>query len=242
MTNILKFTNKSVGVIGDIHGEFRDLFKILKNVTDSIIIVAGDCGFGFPDTKIKKIEGFYNTSMNKFLLKRNLILLFLRGNHDNPMYFNDKKTREKISKDNFMTIPDYTIVEVDDKKILCIGGGISIDRSFRVLNKSYWKDEKMKRVKYIKDVKFDVVITHVFDRRIIEEELFFLKLKWLSDSITCDPTLKRDTEIENRICRRLLDFYKPKLWLHGHYHYPYRINKGETIIKGLDINELYQIR
>jgi len=47
--NIVESDKKKVVVCGDIHGEFETLVYNLKinNITDSLIIVAGDCGFGF---------------------------------------------------------------------------------------------------------------------------------------------------------------------------------------------------
>lgn len=53
MANVFKLTYpeaKSILVSGDIHGDFNDL--VLKlciqfQMTDTLLVVAGDCGFGF---------------------------------------------------------------------------------------------------------------------------------------------------------------------------------------------------
>ena len=79
---------KGIVVSGDIHGDFTQLvFKCCDQycMTDTLIIVAGDCGFGF------ERPGYYEniyTKCNKKLSKANNWLLFIRGNHDNPAYFN----------------------------------------------------------------------------------------------------------------------------------------------------------
>ena len=49
--NIYEFTDaKHILVSGDIHGDFEALVEkccIQYKMTDTLIIVAGDCGFGF---------------------------------------------------------------------------------------------------------------------------------------------------------------------------------------------------
>ena len=51
IVNIYEFTDaKGIVVAGDIHGDFKALvYKccIQYGMTDTLIIVAGDCGFGF---------------------------------------------------------------------------------------------------------------------------------------------------------------------------------------------------
>ena len=70
----------------------------------------------------------------------------VRGNHDDPAYFNG----EKISHERFRTIPDYSVIHVCDHNIFCVGGAISIDRYNRQRDDnrdrisqvaSYWPDE-----------------------------------------------------------------------------------------------------
>jgi metallophosphoesterase superfamily enzyme len=78
---------KQVIVSGDIHGDFKTLvYKlcIRYECTDSLLIVAGDCGFGFEK------PGYYNQVYNAVagrLRKANNWVVFVRGNHDNPALF-----------------------------------------------------------------------------------------------------------------------------------------------------------
>ena len=78
---------KNIVVSGDIHGDFTLLvYKccIQYGMTDTVIIVAGDCGFGFE--KPGYYENLYKRCRER-LAKFNNWLLFVRGNHDNPAYF-----------------------------------------------------------------------------------------------------------------------------------------------------------
>lgn len=78
---------KSVLVSGDIHGEFNQLvFKLCVqySVRDTLLIVAGDCGFGFDS------PGYYDEMVKKNsrrMSEANNWIVFVRGNHDNPAYF-----------------------------------------------------------------------------------------------------------------------------------------------------------
>lgn len=51
----------------------------------------------------------------------------IAGNHDDPTYYDGKIINTKWVK----AVPNYCIVEVDNKRVLCISGAISIDRSYR---------------------------------------------------------------------------------------------------------------
>ena len=78
---------KTIIVSGDIHGDFNQLvFKlcIQYQLTDTLLIVAGDCGFGFE--KREYYEQMVRRNVKRMNQANNWIV-FVRGNHDNPAYF-----------------------------------------------------------------------------------------------------------------------------------------------------------
>lgn len=78
---------KTIIVSGDIHGDFNQLvFKlcIQYQLTDTLLIVAGDCGFGFEKKEYYEQMVRRNT---KRMNQANNWIVFVRGNHDNPAYF-----------------------------------------------------------------------------------------------------------------------------------------------------------
>ena len=92
---------------------------------NTLLIVAGDCGFGFHEI------GYYKEVVRrhrKRLNDSNNWIVFLRGNHDNPAYFDGKTINHK----RFIAVPDYSIIQTDGLTILCVGGAISIDRQYRI--------------------------------------------------------------------------------------------------------------
>lgn len=141
--NILTLNTKAIYAIGDLHGNFKDITYLVKtyDINGSVIIVCGDVGVGFnkPDyyfQTFKKIE--------KELKTRNVYVLFVRGNHDDPEYF----TNDTFDTKHIKFVRDYSIIQfydLDDKErvgehfnILAVGGAISIDRTERIIqNKNY---------------------------------------------------------------------------------------------------------
>lgn len=117
----------SCAVCGDIHGEFDFLAGKIKRMelSDTLIIVAGDCGIGFDQPEY--YQQVYQRIV-KTLTKNNCGLLLVRGNHDDPEYFE----RELIAFPRMKTVPDYSALRFKDHTILCVGGAVSIDRRYRI--------------------------------------------------------------------------------------------------------------
>ena len=73
---------KTIIVSGDIHGNFNQLvFKlcIQYQLTDTLLIVAGDCGFGFE--KKEYYEQIVRRNAKRMNQDNNWIV-FVRGNHE----------------------------------------------------------------------------------------------------------------------------------------------------------------
>ena len=161
---------KEVVVCGDIHGAFEILvYKLCVqySMTDTVIIVAGDCGFGYE--KPNYYTALYNRLAGR-LRKANNWVVFLRGNHDDPSYFNE----EKVSYERFRCVPDYSVITVCGRNILCVGGAVSIDRKYRRAANGrlelkevacYWPDElpvfDLSMIETISEsCSIDTIVTH----------------------------------------------------------------------------------
>lgn len=242
--NFLDYEN--ISVYGDIHGAFKTLFfdlldkkrisRFLKTInkkktnTKSIFVVAGDCTFGF-----NKLE-YYNTLFKKYneiFHDLNIHVLFIRGNHDDPSYF----AEEKINFSNIKTIPDYSVIQTAKHNTLCVGGGISIDRSWRkeqetLLNryktdktkKIYWENEQ---IIFDKDKLQELIDNNIMIDSIITHSspsfAFPKKKEFIDDWIKIDNELKQDIKIERETLTKIYDFLNehkmpPYIWMHGHFH------------------------
>lgn len=118
---------KQVVICGDIHEAFATIvfkFCVQYALTDTLLIVAGDCGFGFQ--KPGYYERIYNEVAGR-LRKANNWVVFVRGNHDNPAYF----AKERVARERWRCVPDYSVIQAADHDILCVGEAVSIDRYIR---------------------------------------------------------------------------------------------------------------
>lgn len=156
--------------LGDIHGQFNLINHYVDKlgIKDTHIIQVGDFGVGFNTLdKEKRMLELYH----KKLVKNNVFVWAIRGNHDFKPYFDN----DPFNLSNIKLVPDYEILNLQEKNILCIGGAVSVDRKIRYTNRqkngdfetltgveSWWPDEvftldkdKLNGVKNI-----DIIVTH----------------------------------------------------------------------------------
>ena len=246
---------KQVAVCGDIHGGFRALVSKLcvqYGCTDTLLIVAGDCGFGFEK------PAFYETEYNHVagcLRKANDWVVFVRGNHDNPAYFRE----ERVAFRRWRTVPDYSVVRAAGHDVFCAGGAISVDRMSRrernaqlremghIQVASWWPDEApvfdAEQIGGLPDnIRIDTVVTHTapsFCQLLTNTGL--KKWAWI------DPMLLRDVDDERKtmdnIHRCLLEHGHPiKEWFYGHFHQTWNYQIDGIWYHLLDELEIREVR
>ena len=204
-------------------------YRLPNRFNKSIIFVAGDCGFGFNK------DVYYQTELvklNNFLADCEIHIIFIRGNHDDPRFFNT----DILQFSNIHCVPDYSIVKTENLTTLCVGGGLSIDRVWRKQQEErinrynnsnpkrlYWEDEmpvfdKDKLNEIIESkIKIDSIITHTapsFATPKVKES----SIKW----IEADPSLKKDIKSERKVMDDIFKFLNDgegiKFWAYGHFH------------------------
>lgn len=253
---------KSVVVCGDIHGDFNGVIGKLclqYQLENTLLIVAGDCGFGFNEV------GYYKEVARrhrKRLNDSNNWVVFVRGNHDNPAYFDGKAINHK----RFIAVPDYSIIQAAGLTILCVGGAISIDRQYRIKvwqqNKGrfpapsdqdplepnyYWENESpildTEKLAVIgEQFKVDAVITHTAPS-FCELQSKLGLASWCLE----DEKLMEDVNVERAIMDQLYQYLKDanhpiSHWCYGHFHQSWHQNINGTFFKLLDILEFHQLR
>lgn len=232
---------ESIYAVGDIHGCFNTLVGMIKNysIRDSIIICCGDCGLGFNKPKGDKQ---LMSKLNKTCREHNLRVIMVRGNHDDPKFFEEGLANTKY----IIAVPDYTVV---NGNILCVGGATSIDRTNRLASKelnmrhymkyhpgctiqeakdgtrnSYWENEapvyKEDEFKSIKDdgLTINHVITHTcpsFCEPLSKDGIEY----WLAKDPGLDEVINNERIVMDQIYDKLLeDGHDIKSWTYGHYH------------------------
>ena len=228
---------KSVIISGDIHGEFGNLINkviVQYGITDALVIVAGDCGFGF------ERPGFYEGVYNRF--------------------------SRRLSKwKRFRTIPDYSVIRAAGfHNILCVGGAVSIDRTYRYDVRpsnanhysgdenfrpaNWWKDEAPIFQAYEIDeiiksdlARIDTVITHT-----APSFCEFTSKEGIKKVLEKDPELENDCNNERWVMDRLFEYLRtnniqPSKWLYGHFHASWHSTIEGTSFTMLDCIELKEI-
>lgn len=145
--------SKPIYIVGDIHGKWDQLFLKIKasEIRNFTLIGVGDLGIGF---KLDKQQSRQFDYINSFFGGKGIDFIGIRGNHDDPSYFDGR-----VSMSNFKLLPDYTSLTLNDKEFLFVGGAVSIDRKIRKEGVSYWTDEKFV-LDHSKIKRCDVLVTH----------------------------------------------------------------------------------
>lgn len=231
--NVYEFTYaKGIVVAGDIHGDFTGIvFKccVQYGLRDTLIVVAGDCGFGFQ--KPGYFENQYMRCRNK-LVKNNNWVVFVRGNHDNPAYFNG----QQVNHERWKAVPDYSLLKACGHTILCVGGAVSMERTWReaseyhhfhpanpLLPDLYWPDEvpvfDQVRLEAITEVcAVDSVITHTAPSFCEPKEKRTLE-QWTAEDPLLPADVKRERDTIDRIYSYLKEHDHPLIhWFYGHFH------------------------
>jgi UDP-2,3-diacylglucosamine pyrophosphatase LpxH len=224
---------KPILVVGDIHGEWIALFKKIESLDlrDCTLICVGDLGVGFKVSHAKEIRALQFA--NDFFVARDIQFLSIRGNHDNPAYFNG----EIQTFSNLRLVPDYHVETINDKKFLFVGGAISIDRKLRKLWFSYWSDEAFK-LDHSKIQRCDVLITHSAPTWSGPIE----KNGMLATFCQKDSTLWDECMEERKQHDILVKLTGAKRHYCGHFHQHSVIDFDDCVSTILDILQIAEIR
>lgn len=245
---LYEVNTKRVICIGDLHGNFDTLYYWVKNfvLKNTAIIVCGDIGLGF-----HKVEYYKQTlkKLNSFCKKNNCNIFCFRGNHDDPTYFSENK----LNLTNIKTIPDYSVIQtkLDGKvthNILCVGGGLSIDRTWRkqqdgvnaikyaryvgvslseaktIVLPSYWEDEmptfnEPALNELVEEgIKIDMVCTHTCPSFVGLKDKEGIRA-WMERDEELEKDLNSEREVMDVLYNKLKEDGHPITdWVYGHFH------------------------
>lgn len=239
-------------VSGDWHGDWKNVIKEIKrlDLRNCTLFQVGDFGMGFT-TKKKDLKAL--DYLNTTLKVRSIQLYAIRGNHDNPAYFDGS-----ISTSNIKLLPDYSTIDVNGIKVLLVGGAISVDRKpnpghtdfrgkpwkGRKEGVNYWSNENfVLKPEILNEIKgIDIVITHS------APDFCEPRTKHgLSGWAKHDPGLIEECAKERNDLSKMYDILKAngcslKYWLYGHFHYYHKEQFDDTNFILIDINHFYDVR
>ena len=212
---------------GDIHGEFNSFnYGITKRygIKNAHVIVAGDIGMGF-------YKHNYYVDMFKSINKRfealNIHVYFVRGNHDNPDYFNN--TPEDMIFSNVHLVRDYTVLHIEGHNILCVGGAASVDKKFRTKDIDWWEFENVLPYQELNCKNIDIVVTHC-------APIFcppkYERISWMDDEL--DEKSRGDRLLLAKLYFDLIKNNDVKYWFYGHYHNSYESHLSNGYFTDID--------
>lgn len=231
---------RKVYFLGDVHCEFDWLINEIVNskIVNADIFQVGDFGVGFLKNETDLLK-----SLNDVCISNNVTIYVIRGNHDNPSYFN----RSYTVYSKIIFVPDDTFFQVNGMTYFLSGGAISIDRKIRKSGVNYWENEglmidfaKVER-ELPKYSNIDIVITHnapgfafptLYDRIVHRY-------------IARDSQLKNELKVERAQLTKLYGLLlskKIKYWFYGHFHthHEEETSNGLKFIL-LNSNEFYKL-
>ena len=233
----------AIYLTGDIHGNperFGDQYMAehyhLPPLTkDDIVIICGD--FGLPWSEyMEPSEEFWLD----WLEERQATFLFVDGNHENFSLLRDFPVKEWNGgrvhelRPNLLHLMRGEIFMIHGLKFLAFGGAYSIDRRYRVLNISWWKEEipseeeweNLRQNLRATGSKVDIVLTHTAPMRFLQPKTKEIGIHWSNFQ---DDVAKKLSKIEPEI--------QYQLWYFGHFHLDWvdREQKCRGIYTAIDV-------
>jgi len=226
--------------MGDLHGNFRALRQLIKKhkLKKAHIIQVGDFGVGYQSflNDLKAME-----KINALLENAEAHLYVMRGNHDNPAYFRGPVPRP-LDQSCISFVEDYTVLEINQMRILLIGGAISIDRKLQREGVHYWKEEVLnydeKKLEVMRNI--DLVVTHSAPNFAPPYHFGELVMAFARN----DASLVDDLHEERALLSKMYDCLKQEpsnklsYWLYGHFHSTNQARYEDTEMVLIGLNEL----
>lgn len=216
-----------IAFIGDQHGNTSNFYKLIdyieqKNNPD-LYIQVGDLGLMgecFPK---------YLNKINKKFKSINKKLFFIDGNHENHKWLSKQLGENDLTylASNVAHIKRGSLITLFNKNFLFIGGAYSIDRAWRKLNKSYWLEETITNEDIERALSYDKVDI------LVSHDCPDLPYQWFLKHILPGKDDRNSYENRNKL-QMVWDNYKPKLTIHGHYHFDYTYYYGDYKFIGLN--------
>ena len=223
-------------ITGDTHRDFDRIFeftKKYKTTQKDYLLILGDVGINYYLNESDKV-------LKEELKKLPITLLCIQGNHEERPeniksyhlinMFNGKVFIEN-DYPNLIFLKDGEIYNINNKKVLVIGGAYSIDKQFRIINGYHWfkdeqpsKETKDKILSLIENEKIDIILSHTSPLKYEPIETFYSGI----NQNTVDTTTEKFLDI----VEKKTNYQK---WYCGHFHINKKIDKIEFLME--DIKE-----
>lgn len=223
-------------VIGDTHGDLSKIYEWVVNTENSTLIHVGDACI--PLINLEHLAYKLN--------KKNSKIYIVRGNHESNEYSFDGQV---IGNGSITLVKDYSNLEIEGRKVLFIGGAISLDRKWRRAfrlkhpTKENWfnEDEALKYRPDLMPEKADILVTHTAHPILVSKS----DPNFLRPFAQEDDKLMSDLEKERDNILNIYDYANnigvTKSFF-GHWHFSERGQYKNINYRGLGINEIINVQ
>lgn len=203
-------------IVGDIHGEWGKLNKLINNKEPDIVIQCGDFGW-WPKMEHVSDTLYNRRKGNKWKLKGvkpgNSKVYWCDGNHEDHSMIKQNGYINEVYDNVYHASRGSTLELKDGRTILFIGGSDSIDKKYRTPSIDWFFEENISLKEFERamnvDKKIDIIISHTCPYR-------FPVIEQYKDYGDC-----------NRYALDLiLKKHKPDKWYFGHWH---QFKEGEYL-------------
>ncbi len=224
-------------ITGDTHREFYRLHNIEKN-KNNMLIILGDTGINYYlDERDKTLK----EQLNSYNIK----LFCVQGNHEErPENISTYKEIDMFggkvfieeAYPNLIFAKNGELYDIDNKKVLVIGGAYSVDKNYRIIYRYPWfKDEQLSKkemdniLNKYKGHHIDIVLSHTCPLKYEPTEVFMKGI----DQSNVDKSMEKFLDkLEESI-----DYDK---WYCGHYHIEKQIDKLEFMFGRIKVFNKYE--
>jgi len=225
--------DRSVLLLGDLHGTWRKINSLIAKHKPILALQAGDFGWWPRFHKTTHIStGVYRTNpltgikieskFNQYGLRPgNTKVYWCAGNHEDWEDLNlkadsyDPKIIEVFK--NVFYMPRCSTLELPDgRRVLFMGGALSIDKEYRKYRYDWYPEEEITQadIYNLPDVEIDIVVSHTCPSW-FKTELFEKSDDWhQTDSFWLEKFRDPSCLALDVVWER----YRPDLWFFGHYH------------------------
>jgi len=169
----------------------------------------------------------------------------LRGNHDHPVYWQDRSISSLFEDGYFHLLHEVDYIQWGDVRFLTVNGAVSVDRTcVRFDMGNCWPDTEAVPKDAVNEVrkligergKFDVLLSHT---GIIPEKT--IKSDFAKSFASTDETLIEDLEKERHLMQRIQIASGVKRHYFGHFHESWRGEDYDINCRCLDICEMIRL-
>ncbi len=230
---------------GDIHQESRRMLAALKQrgISHATLIILGDANVGLGEHTLSER---YFTRFNEYMSERDIRVCFLRGNHDNPVFW-ETPIREDIER----LWPQLHMLrqgamDINGELYYIYPGAISIDRKGRREGVDWYPAEVMRPLA-LPNIKrpYRGIIGHNGPVPAGARHLGFWQQCEKDDTLAEDVATE-ETYIADAIARLTehnarLGYQEALRYYHGHYHQSWEEDVQGVKGRCLGICELLQL-